>query len=260
MTVAIGNCMKRIEQLAKKLLTDGIVQIEPTRRCNFNCLHCTHKDNDGYIDHEVYQKILANHINCKIVKLQGLGEPLLHPKIQDLVDIAKERGHKVMIITNGSCPYINNVDYYVFSLETMSQEKYESLGKKNLAKVIENIRYAASRQKIAINCVQCSNTGPNDVSDVKKFAQEIGAEIWITPQEVWVDPSHKDYVKQAESTKLAWKIHEVSPDYKKYRVCNWGVSEFYYDYTGASHPCCIRMTDEYKDEKPCQEICRNCPL
>lgn len=256
----IVNCIHRAKQFAKTVLTGSFVQIEPTRRCNFNCRHCNHRNGDDYLDINVYKQILDRHAKCKIVKLQGLGEPLLHPKIQDLINIAKERGHKVMIITNGSYPYVSNVDYYVFSLETMSSEKYESLGKKNLAKVISNIRDAASRQRVIINCVQCSSTTPDDVSDVRKFAEELGADIWITPQEVWVDSSHKDHAGQAEVTMKAWRVHGVRPDYKKYRVCNWGVSEFYYDYTGASHPCCIRMTDEYRNAKPGKEVCGNCPL
>jgi MoaA/NifB/PqqE/SkfB family radical SAM enzyme len=258
--VSVNKYLKTTKQYLKKVLTDTVVQIEPTRRCNFNCVHCTHKDNEGYIDIEVYRNILLNHSECKIVKLQGLGEPLLHPKIQDVIDIAKDLGHKVMIITNGSCHYVEHVDYYVFSLETMNPDIYEALGKRYLSKVIENIRYAASKQQVIINCVQCYKSNPKDVSDVKQFAKEIGADIWITPQEVWVDALHEDHAEQLEKTKLAWRIHGIKPDYKKYRVCNWGVGEYYYDYTGASHPCCIRMTDEYKNAKPSQDICSNCPL
>lgn len=252
--------LKRAKQFIKHVLTDSVVQIEPTRRCNFNCLHCTHKENDGYIDIEIYKKILVEHRKCKIVKLQGLGEPLLHPDIQQLINIAKDLKHKVMIITNGSLPYVHNVDHYVFSLETMNPDLFESIGKRNLSKVIENIRYAADRQKVSINCVQCYETTPKDLFEVQQFAKEIDADIWVTPQEVWVDPLHADHADQAEKAKHAWQIHGISPDYKKYRVCNWGVSEFYYDFTGATHPCCIRMTDEYKNTKPCQEICRQCPL
>lgn len=237
-----------------------MVQIEPTRRCNFNCVHCTHKDNDGYIDIEVYKKILINHGKCKIVKLQGLGEPLLHPNIQQLINIAKDLKLKVMIITNGSLPYVHNVDHYVFSLETLNPDLFESIRKRNLPNVIKNIRYAASKQKVSINCVQCYETTPKDVFDVKQFAKEIFADIWITPQEVWVDALHEDHANQAEKTKLAWQIHGISPNYKKYKICNWGVSEFYYDYTGANHPCCIRMTDEYRNARPSKEICSKCPL
>src|SRR6185369_1946292 len=187
------NPIKTLKQQIKKILTDSVVQIEPTRRCNFNCVHCTHKNDDGFIHVGVYKEILEKHKKCRIVKLQGLGEPLLHPQIQELIDIARDDGHKVMIITNGSCAYVNNVDYYVFSLETMSPEVYEALGKRNLAKVIENIIYASSKQKVIINCVQCYKTTPKDVSDVKEFAKELGADIWITPQEVWVDCLHEDH-------------------------------------------------------------------
>ena len=185
---------------------------------------------------------------------------MLHPNIIELINIAKEMRHEVMIITNGSLPFVENVDHYVFSLETMDPVVYESIGKKKLSKVIQNIKFAASRQKIAINCVQCSNNTPHDVSAVRQFAKEIGADIWITPQEVWVDPLHKDHAGLIEDARLAWTIHGIDPSYRKYRVCNWGVSEFYYDYTGAGHPCCIRMTDEYRNTGPCEKICSSCPL
>lgn len=249
-----------IKQLLKKLLTESVLQIEPTTRCNFNCLHCTHKGNGGDLSVDVYERLLDTHKRCRIVKLQGLGEPLLHPEIQTLIDMAKIRGHKVMVITNGTLRYVNNVDYYVFSLETMAPDVFESIGKKNLLKVLENISDAASRQKVIINCVQCVSTTPEDVAAVKHFAKSIGADIWITPQEVWVDTSHPEHAEQVENTKRAWQRHGISRDYKKYRVCNWGVSEFYYDYTGAPHPCCIRMTDDYRDKSPCAVICRCCPL
>lgn len=258
--MTMDNIVTRLKQIAKRILTDSVVQIEPTRRCNFNCQHCNHKDSDGYLDLDTYKAILKKHADCRVVKLQGLGEPLLHPRIQDLIEIAKGNGHKVMIFTNGSCGYVSNVDYYVFSLETMSPKKYASLGKHNLPKVIENIRNVAARQKIFINCVQCSNTSPADVTEVKKFAREIEANLMLTPQEVWFDSQHPEYTTQVEQARLAWRIHGVDPRHKKYRVCNWGLSEFYYDYTGASHPCCIRMTDEYRNAKPSREICRSCPL
>lgn len=256
----IKNSLLRIKQLGKKLLTDSVVQIEPTRRCNFNCLHCNHKENEGNLKLSVYRSILARHSACKIVKLQGLGEALLHPEIQTLIDIAKGLGHQVTIITNGSCRYVSNVDHYVFSLETMSAAVYEALGKRNLPRVLENIRYAASKQKVTINCVLCSDTTPQDVSEVKAFAKEIKADIWLTPQEVWVDPLHQDHDDQAERAKVARQIHGIAPGQKKYQVCVWGVSEFYYDYTGASHPCCIRMNDEYRNAQPCKAICESCPL
>lgn len=250
--------MKVIKQFIKKILTDSVVQIEPTRRCNFNCAHCTHKGNRGDMEIDLYRHLLAKHSKCGLVK-QGLGEPLLHPNIQQLINIAKDSGHKVMIITNGSFQH-ENVDHYVFSLETMNHAVYESVGKRNLSTVINNIRYAASIQKVTINCVQCYKTTPQDVLDVQQFASEIGADIWITPQEVWVDPSHESHAAQVANTKTAWRIHGIDPAHKKYRVYNWGVREFYYDYTGASHPCCIRMTDEYKEMKPRKEICSHCPL
>lgn len=252
--------MTGIKQIVKSILTDSVLQVEPTRCCNFHCSHCNHRDDSGYLEIGTYRKILLRHNDCNVVKLQGLGEPLLHPRIQELIDIAKEAGHRVMVITNGTFPYVSNVDHYVFSLETMSPDVYVALGKHCLSRVLENIRFAASKQQVTLNCVQCSSTTPADVAAVQAFAKELGADIWITPQEVWVDQSHSEHSRQVADTRQAWEIHGVNPDYRKYRVCSWGKSEFYYDYTGTPHPCCIRMTDEYRNAKPCKEICSKCPL
>ena len=249
-----------LKRYIKRMLTDSLVQIEPTRRCNFNCVHCTHKNETGCIDIETYRQLLIKHHDAKVVKLQGLGEPLLHPQIQLLIDMAKEFGHKVMIITNGSFPFVYRVDQYVFSLETMRAAVFESLGKGDLAKVLKNIRDAAVRQKVTLNCVQNSLTTPEDVCDVKNFASEIGADIWITPQEVWVHSDHEKHAEDVHATMLAWRSHGIKKNYRKYRACMWGISEFYYDYTGTAHPCCIRMTDEYKGKSPCKWICEGCPL
>ncbi len=254
------NIEMRLTQFVKKILTDSMLQIEPTRRCNFHCVHCTHRNESGCIDIATYQQLLDKHRTCKVVKLQGLGEPLLHPHIQQLINMAKEHDHRVMIITNGSYPYVANVDHYVFSLETIRAGVFESLGKRDLPRVLSNIREAAARQKITLNCVQNHRTTPQDVQEVKQFATDIGADVWITPQEVWVHSGHEEHAEDVRATRLAWKIHGVRDDCRKYRVCNWGVTEFYYDYTGVPHPCCIRMTDEYKGLAPCDWICKGCPL
>lgn len=249
-----------IKQSVKSILTDSMVQVEPTRLCNFHCTHCNHRNENGCLELDKYREILAQHKDCDVIKLQGLGEPLLHPQIQDLIDMAKDAGHRVMVITNGSQPYVKNVDYYVFSLETVSPDIFEGLGKHNLTGILENIRFAALKQQVTLNCVQCSSTKPSDVEAVRSFAKELGANIWLTPQEVWVDRSHPDYDRQVTDTKRAWEIHGVSPTYQKYRICTWGRTDFYYDYTGVCHPCCIRMTDEYKYKQPSEEVCANCPL
>ena len=85
-----------------------------------------------------------------------------------------------MIITNGSVGYASNVDHYVFSLETMDPVVFEAIGKANLPRVLDNIRYAASRQKICLNCVQCSSNSPEDVRAVAAFAKELGSGEMVT--------------------------------------------------------------------------------
>lgn len=238
-----------------------ILQIEPTRRCNMNCKHCNRKDDTGNISIEDFTRILNRFPYVDTVKLQGLGEPLLHPQFKELLQICRDRGHKTMIITNGSLPIPEGIDAVVISLETLDHEKYESLRGYNLDRVITNICEVASHQKITINCVQTHLTTSKDVNDVKVFVKSIGADIWITPMEVWEDESHDDYSVSFDNVEIAHKIHGTSPNEERKLTCQWMKKYRYFDYLGREHPCCIRMTDEYilDNELNLNQCCKNCP-
>lgn len=241
-----------------------ILQIEPTRRCNMSCKHCNRQNDTSYISKEVFENILMLYPNVDIIKLQGLGEPLMHPSINTLIQRAHEHGSNVMVITNGSLPIPSGIDILIISLETMDPLKYKNLRGYDLCRVLENIKYAALNQKIIINCVQTHLTTSQDVQDVAKFARSINGEIWITPMEVWYDPLHQCYENSLNDALMAHEIHQNSCNPRK-DDCRWLKGKYiYYDYAGRLHPCCIRMTDEYiiddietYDFKKC---CVRCPL
>ncbi|GAB4540831.1 MAG: radical SAM protein [Thermodesulfovibrionia bacterium] len=78
-----------------------------TNGCNLACKHCwidpVHKtDNLQVIPVELFKKVIEEAIPLGIVgvKLTG-GEPLLHPHIDEILCIIKERGLRLTIETNG---------------------------------------------------------------------------------------------------------------------------------------------------------------
>lgn len=82
-----------------------IAQIEVTNRCNFNCAMCQRfplkvpiKD----MDLGLYKKIIHRLTGVNEVILTGWGEPLLHPKIIEMVKYAKQKDKKVGFTSNGS--------------------------------------------------------------------------------------------------------------------------------------------------------------
>ncbi|OGW84141.1 MAG: hypothetical protein A2987_00285 [Omnitrophica bacterium RIFCSPLOWO2_01_FULL_45_10] len=84
------------------------LDIEPTMLCNMKCPMCFQQHmaipSEGFLDFELYKKIVdegaKNHLYS--IRLCHRGEPLLHPKIVDMVKYAKEKGIKeVFTLTNG---------------------------------------------------------------------------------------------------------------------------------------------------------------
>ncbi|VBB09611.1 radical sam [Lucifera butyrica] len=84
------------------------VYIEVTTKCNFNCVTCIRsswQDKPAHMEQETFEHILHNLKELpalESVHFGGFGEPLMHPRIFDMLKAVKELGLKVEIITNGS--------------------------------------------------------------------------------------------------------------------------------------------------------------
>lgn len=89
------------------------IHIEPSNRCNLACSFCP-QSLDNYaslsggrmdIDMDVYRKVIAELASFsprpKSVKLYFLGEPLLHPEIQEIMTLAVTVCDRVEVTTNG---------------------------------------------------------------------------------------------------------------------------------------------------------------
>ena len=79
------------------------VYIEITNSCNLNCKFCIHtKEQKRFIKLEDF-KIILNKLKgkTKYLYFHILGEPLLHPKINEFIAVAKKEGFFVNITTNG---------------------------------------------------------------------------------------------------------------------------------------------------------------
>lgn len=78
--------------------------IETTSICNLACSFCppTHRQAQ-FIKVEDFRKILDDiKPHTDYIYFHVKGEPLLHPKIDQLLDISHEKGFKVNITTNGT--------------------------------------------------------------------------------------------------------------------------------------------------------------
>src|SRR5512134_3536072 len=81
-------------------------QIEVTSRCTLRCRMCPRaalEDSWPELDlsWEAFQGIARAFPEVQHVHLQGWGEPLLHPRLFEMIALAKRAGCRVGLTTNG---------------------------------------------------------------------------------------------------------------------------------------------------------------
>jgi radical SAM protein with 4Fe4S-binding SPASM domain len=132
------------------------LQIEPTTRCNFKCKFClTHQIESADLSWETFVTALEQLPNLEYLKIQGQGEPLLHPLFFEMVKFASKRGIKVSTISNGSLLSPDNVEKIFdselhniqISIESPNPEQFKEIRGGNLEKIKEGIKLLTTRKK-----------------------------------------------------------------------------------------------------------------
>ena len=132
-----------------------ILHIEPTAACNLKCSMCfrnTHTFNPSHMDFTLYENAVqqAARYGVQTLRLYLRGEPLMHPRITEMVARAKELGiPDVELNTNGqllnrekSADLLDSgLDRILFSVEGYTRETYEKIRcGGSFERVVDNIR------------------------------------------------------------------------------------------------------------------------
>src|SRR5438045_1843936 len=119
------------------------VQIEPVGQCNLRCQMCAIQfRQDGppfgplaFMDYDLYTSLLDQFADLEELQLQGLGEPMMHPRFFDMVRYAVGRGIQVSTNTNGTLLNARRAEQCVtsglgelhISLDGATAETYEGI-------------------------------------------------------------------------------------------------------------------------------------
>jgi organic radical activating enzyme len=114
------------------------VNLEPTNVCQLDCLFCSRQLSKrplGYLDVSLARKVALEMATRpgSAVRLSGWGEPLLHPRIDQIVETFKSFGVKVKVYTNGLALTPALMDRFIdlelddlqFSLQGLTPGQYE---------------------------------------------------------------------------------------------------------------------------------------
>src|SRR5947209_15567789 len=89
------------------------LQVEPVGQCNLRCEMCPiqfRRDGPPYgppafMKFEVFTRLIDQMPDLQELHLQGLGEPMMHPRFADLVAYATRRG--IRVTTNSNLTLLN---------------------------------------------------------------------------------------------------------------------------------------------------------
>jgi MoaA/NifB/PqqE/SkfB family radical SAM enzyme len=141
------------------LLLDSI-QIEVTSRCMAKCIMCprTRLDHwrDGDLSIETFMGLSPAFRLARHVHLQGWGEPLLHPHLNEMVRLVKASSAKVGITTNGQLLNRHRarqllelgLDLIAVSIAGADRKSHESIRVgTNFDLIIENLRHLSQLKR-----------------------------------------------------------------------------------------------------------------
>ncbi len=119
------------------------LQIEPTNNCNLRCICCSGYSNErkrGYMELPLFRSIIdeAADIGVRRIHLYLHGEPLLHPRIGEMLRHIKSRRLAVTLATNAMLldeekiadvmgAGMTNADYILLSVLGFSRQTHESI-------------------------------------------------------------------------------------------------------------------------------------
>jgi radical SAM protein with 4Fe4S-binding SPASM domain len=186
---APGGQRRRLADLLP-LDTPMVVQIFPVYACNFKCeycIFCLDRSHHGFIsdtvtmDFDLFQKVVDDLAQfpekIKVLRFVGIGEPLLHPKIVDMIRLASETGvaDVIELITNASLlkPDASaalvsaGLNRLVVSLQGTSGAKYSEVCGKTLDfdAFVKNLRHFYDHRSdchVYLKIVDAALDGPED--------------------------------------------------------------------------------------------------
>lgn len=166
------------------------IYIEPTNRCNLKCVTCIRNSWDepfGDMDWSVYQTLidgLADFPEAKTIAFAGLGEPLLHPRLPEMIRLAHERGLRTEMTSNALLltPEMARrlidagLDQFAVSIDGASDDIYENIRPgSSLEQITTNVKhlYRLSKAKAQAQIRIGDGISENPDSSLKQITTNV---------------------------------------------------------------------------------------
>ncbi|MBE0425887.1 MAG: radical SAM protein [Nitrospirae bacterium] len=205
-------------------------QIEPTSRCQLKCTICSRTvfSNEwvnGDMPLSVYKKISKYFHLVDDIHLQGWGEPLLHPNLFDMIQIAKAANCKTSLTTNGVLltPNISEklvrqgMDIIAISISGATKETHEGIRHgSHFEQFLDNIKTLSnlkakmgSKTPKLILSFLMTKTNIKELPEAVSLAKDSGINEFVA--------TNLDYVAtQAQDDLKVFSCNKADFDFKNY--------------------------------------------
>jgi len=252
---------KKWVENAEKLILEKYplhLDIAITNVCNLECTFCarTVRVDEGrwrkaqHMDLELFKKIIdeATELGTYSINLNLLNEPLIHPKLLEMIRYAKQKGIvDVFFHTHGGLLNVekanelldSGLDRLLISIDSPYKEKYNKIRVlSDFDTVMENLkRFKEMRDKrnqlnpvIRVSFIQFPDISEKELMDAKKlflqFADAIGFQQYVDPR------------------KEVGKDKTYPPGYQSQFVCQQPFTRLSIIEDGRVSPCCLDYDQE----------------
>ena len=252
----VNNFLKHYQYnhgLINAISTPSVFAIESTNICNLNCRMCSRcnmKRPVGMMDFNLFKKIIDQTKGITgFVLLHGMGEPLFHPKIIEMINYCEDNGIRAGLSTNATLLDEKTAEKLVGSklseitlcMDGATRKTYEKTRRgahydqvrKNIRRFLEIKKERGNkRMKAIVQLIQMDETE----KEKKRFIEE-----WETNADVVFFKKFSTWADQVEGVK---KLAGIEKRYKKELeetrppcFLPWQSVMVYWD--GKVVPCCI---------------------
>jgi len=173
----ILNHFERVQALvAGEPVFPVTVEIDPSNKCNHRCQWCVSAQSHTgeQLEYERFVELIAEleSQDVRSIVLKGGGEPTVHPRINDMLQVCADRGLAVGLITNGSMPregtpqtLLETAEWVRISLDAALPATHRLIhGTADFSRILRNVEYLTGHTKRTL-------VGLNFVADQRNYRE-----------------------------------------------------------------------------------------
>jgi len=274
-----------------------VLNIEPTNACNAKCYYCPNGDvvknqGIGFLDINDYKGIIDQIKSHKLIMLNFHkdGEPLLHKKLPDMVEYAKEKDAAEVIHLNTNGILINTkvgrgiiereIDDITISIDAANKNTYLQLKgingfdklEESIEKIVDYRDKINSNTKIRVKIMEFDEIGQEEIDLFIEKWSGIADEVQVTGIHNWsgafksIEVTDEQSANERYPCALLWYMLAINSN-GKVSTCNvdWNYSGVVGDIHNQSIKeiwNCVSIKNirraQLNEKWDCPQVCREC--